>query len=230
MDDLVDVLAAPSTVFARREKAGFGGALVIVWIALSALFMIARPIMRPIMEAEMEKAQAKMAQANPNLTEEQRATAQTAAQKFGGVIATVGGIVGPPIAILILGLFVWLVGRIFGGQINAGQGVLIATYAYVPRIIGSILLVIQGFVLDVNKITSLAQVSIGPSRFFDPATTGAQLLMILTRFDVFVIWSTVLIAIAYHVMGKMSKGTAYGAAIVLWALGAVPTLLGALRG
>jgi hypothetical protein len=48
--------------------------------------------------------------------------------------------------------------------------------------------------------------------------------------DVFTIWETVLLAIGLEVTGKVSKSNAYLAAAIVWFIGALPALLGALRG
>jgi hypothetical protein len=229
MDDLVEVSISPATVFARSAKRSVGAAFMIVWLALAALAIIARPVITPIMEEQMRQAQVQMAASNPNMTAEQMESARAATEQVGGILGTIGGVVGPPIAILLLGLLIWVVGKVFGGQMTAGQGMLVATFAYVPRIFGAAALALQGFIIDVNTLTNFSQVSIGPARFFDATSTGATVLAVLLRFDVFVIWSTILIAVAYHVVGKMSKGAAYGAAFLLWVLGALPLLMGAMR-
>jgi ABC-type transport system involved in cytochrome c biogenesis permease component len=47
---------------------------------------------------------------------------------------------------------------------------------------------------------------------------------------VFTIWVTVLLAIGLHVVGKIPKQQAAIAAVIVWVVGALPALLGALRG
>jgi hypothetical protein len=46
---------------------------------------------------------------------------------------------------------------------------------------------------------------------------------------VFIIWTTVLLGIGLHVTGKIPKSKAMIAAFIVWALGALPAVLGALR-
>jgi hypothetical protein len=55
------------------------------------------------------------------------------------------------------------------------------------------------------------------------------MLVILSRFDVFIIWTTVLLGIGLHVTGKIPKSKAMIAAFIVGALGALPAVLGALR-
>lgn len=220
-DDLVETTFAPAQVFARRATSGFGAAFFILWILMSGVLFASRPLFEPVMQAQMEKSRAKMAAQNPNVTADQTKIAE----KVGGFIALAIIFVGPPIGILFLGLFVWLVGRVFGGAINIGQGMLIATFAYVPRFLGSVAVLGLSFIGDASKATNPAQFSLGPARFMDPANAVA--ITLASRIDVSLFWCTALIAIGYATIGKMDKGKAWTAAIALWILSALPALLGA---
>jgi hypothetical protein len=224
-DDLVEITFAPAQVFARRVTSGFGTAFFILWILMSGVLFASRPVFEPVMQAEMAKAREKMAQQNPNLTADQAAIGE----KVAGFIGVAIVFVSPPILMLVLGLLVWIVARMFGGAVNAGQGMLIGTLAYVPRFLGSVAVLALSFVTDSSKVTSAAQLTLSPARFMDPATSGLTVLSLVSRLDVTVLWGTAVIAIGYATIGKMEKGKAWGAAIALWVLGAVPVLLSALR-
>jgi len=50
---------------------------------------------------------------------------------------------------------------------------------------------------------------------------------LLGRMDVFTIWVTVLIAIGLAVTGRIPRGRAVMAAVVIWLIGALPGLAGA---
>lgn len=224
-DDLVEITFAPAQVFARRMTSGFGAAFFILWILMSGVLFASRPVFEPVMQAELAKAHEKMAQQNPNLTADQTAIAD----KVAGFVSVAIVVIGPPIGMLILGVFVWLVGRVFGGAVNAGQGMLIGTLAYVPRFLGSVAVLALSFVTDSSKVTNPAQLSLSPARFLDPATAGVAVLSLVSRLDVSVLWGTAVIAVGYATIGKMDKGKAWGAAITLWILGALPVLLQASR-
>ena len=222
-DDFVEMTFAPTQVFARRATSGFGTAFFILWILMSGVLFASRPLFEPVMQAQMEKARAKMAAQNPNVTADQTAIAE----KIGGYIAVAIIFVGPPIGMLLLGLIVWIVARVFGGAVNIGQGMLIGTLAYVPRFLGSVVVLGLSFVMDSSKSTNPAQFSLGPARFMDPASAGATVFALASRVDASILWGTAIIAIGYATVGKMDKGKAWTAAIVLWVLGAVPALIGA---
>lgn len=163
--------------------------------------------------------------ANPQLTQEMMDKQRPMMQTF----ASISAVVGMPIALLILGLATWAVGKIFGGSLTAGTGLLIACYAWVPRVVAGVLTDIQGLAMDTTKFTSQHQLSFSPARFFDPVTTSPALLAILGRLDVFTLWTTVLLAIGLVAAGKVAKEKQVLAGATMWLLGSLPALLQALR-
>jgi hypothetical protein len=72
-------------------------------------------------------------------------------------------------------------------------------------------------------------VSFGLGRLFDPDATSAVLLAIVGRVDLFIIWVTVLIGVGTYVLGKVTKAQAAIVAVLVWVIGALPSLYGALR-
>jgi hypothetical protein len=72
-------------------------------------------------------------------------------------------------------------------------------------------------------------VSFSLARFMNPDTSSAVAVALASRVDLFTIWITVLLAIGLYVVGKIPKQQAYIAAGIVWLLGAVPAILGALR-
>jgi hypothetical protein len=70
--------------------------------------------------------------------------------------------------------------------------------------------------------------SVGPARFLDPDTASAMSVALAARFDFFVLWITILLAIGLKVIGKIPMNKAMVAAILVWLVGALPALLGAI--
>ena len=81
--------------------------------------------------------------------------------------------------------------------------------------------------MDEASLTSRYKVSLGIGRFLDP--DNAMLLALVGRLDVFTLWITALIAIGIKVMTKASTGQAAAGAVIVWLVGALPTLIQALR-
>lgn len=226
VEDFVDIFVSPAKVFARRAKEGGATAFFVVAVALAAILYSGKNVMEPIMEAQTSKAMAAAQAKNPSLTAEQMQAGIAMQKKLMPVFM----IVGAPITLLAVGLLVWVVGKPFGAAITFGSSMMIASFAYVPRIIGGVFTDVQGLLMnDLSTLTNPSQVGLSPARFLDPATTNASVLALLMRFDLMTIWVTVLVGIAYASAGKLPKGKATAAAVVLWLVGTLFPLWGALR-
>ena len=77
-------------------------------------------------------------------------------------------------------------------------------------------------------MTSVAAISVSPARFVDPVTSPA-LYALLGRFDLFILWGVVLIAIGVQAAGRGARKQAWITAIGAWVIASLPTLWGALR-
>lgn len=225
-EDFLDIFYAPAQVFARRMDGKFGLALVVL-VVLSAVLMYAgMQALEPAYSGEVERQMAGAAAQNPNMTPEQ----MQAARGFGGIMMLVMGVIFLPIIVLLSGLTLWLVGKLFDSTQTLAQGLMVATYANFPRfVLGSLLMTLQGFVMDLSNVDRLYDVTFSAARFA-PEGSSELMLAILSRFDVFLIWAVVLLGIGLHVTGRIPKSKAMIAAFIVWALGSLPVVLGALRG
>jgi hypothetical protein len=75
----------------------------------------------------------------------------------------------------------------------------------------------------------MSRLTVGLGTLFDPDKTSPVLMALLIRVDVFTLWVTVLLAIGLQITGKVSKPNSYFAAALVWCVGALPGVLGALR-
>lgn len=222
LDDFMDIFYSPSAVFARRANSGFWIPMLIVTVLLGAIFMANRDLIDPIMEAEVARSMAKSAR---SLTPDQVA----AGRKIVGTFATVGAFVGTPIAIFLIGLVMWMVGKFVDAKQSLNAAIVVATFSYVPRVVEGIVSRIQGLFIDPASLNSRYSLSLGVGRFLDPDTTSPILFGLVGRIDLFTIWITVLIAIGIAVTGKVSRARASIVAAVVWLVGALPSVAGALR-
>ena len=85
----------------------------------------------------------------------------------------------------VLGVVAWIVGKLVGSKQTFQAAIAVAAWAYVPRVLGSVLGGVQGLLMDPAKLNSAFSISIGPARFFDPETTNPMLYQLLGRFDLF---------------------------------------------
>ena len=222
LDDFMDIFYAPSAVYARRANKSFWVPLLIISVLIGVIFIANRDLLEPIMDAEMTRALAK--RSGQGLTPEQ----MEAGRKVGGMFATVGAFVFTPFGILLLGFVIWLVGKFFDAKQTLNAAIVVATFAYVPRIVEGVVNRVQGLLIDTSSLNSRYSLSLGLGRFFDADTASPMLLALIGRIDVFTIWVTVLIAIGLAVTGKISRVRAAIAAAIVWLAGALPSVAGAL--
>jgi len=220
-EDFIDVFISPAELFRRRSDGKFGHALLVLILLIGIVFFLTRNAMQPIMDVEFQRSMA----ANPNMTPERIETAR----KFASSLAPVFVVVGLPITVFVLGAVIWLVGRVVGGRVNYAQAATIATFGYFPRALETITNGVQALLMDEAKLTSRFSVSLGLGRLLDPTKVSAPLLALLGRVDLFTLWITVLVAVGLKQMTRITTGQAVGGAVLVWLIGALPTLLQALR-
>jgi hypothetical protein len=224
-EDFIDLFYAPSQVFARRANGSAWIPLVVVTLGIGALFYLNSGVLQPMMDAEFDRGMAAAMRQNPRLTPEMA----EGFRRTGLRIAQIGGFIFLPIAIFMTGTAVWLLGKLFEAKQAYRSAMVVAAYAYVPKILESVLHGLQGLLLDPAQLDGRFRLSLGIGRFLDPNTTPPVLLALLGRVDVFTIWVTVLLAIGLSVTGGISRSRAFLAAPLIWALGAIPLVLQALR-
>ncbi len=219
-EDFIDILFTPSKVYARRANSGFWAVTLIVTVLVGGILLASSGAMEGIIDAEYERATAKMMEQNPNMTAEQLEAGR-------GVAATIGKVVifvMMPIVVLVVGLITWLVGKMFGAALSYTAAAMIVAYAYIPQVLASILVAVQGLVIDTSTMRGRFDLSLGVGRFLDADTTSPGLLALVGRIDLFTIWVTILIGIGIAVVGKLPRSQAMLAAAVIWVVGALPAV------
>lgn len=224
-EDFIDIFHAPSQVFARRERAGFGIPMLVVTVVLALLATANSGVLQPIIDAEFTRGTAAAMRQNPQLTPEMMQKGRA----FSEAIARYGAVVFVPVGIFLTGLALWLCGKLVDATEPLAAAVMVAAYAFLPRILEGILVGVQGLIVDPATLTGRFRLSLGLGRFLDPDSASPVLLALLGRVDLFTIWVTVLLAIGLSVTGRIPRSRAALAAALVWVLGALPQLMGALR-
>ena len=223
-EDFIDIIFAPASVFRRRERSSWLIPLLIVTIAIGVVSFASRGVMQPVMDAEFERVAEGMRK-NPQITEEMIDRARS----VGAWFTTYGPILFTPISIIVVGFMTWLVAKLVDARQTLHAAMVVAAYAFVPRVIQFIANAVQGLVLRADQLNGVVKLSFSPARFLDPATANPILIQVLNRFDLFTIWVTVLLAIGVYVTGRVTKNQAAIAGVLFWIVGAIPAILGALR-
>ncbi|HEY9478448.1 MAG TPA: YIP1 family protein [Gemmatimonadaceae bacterium] len=223
-EDIVEIFVSPAKVFARRKGRGFWLALLIFTVIMAALAIGTKPLMQPVYDAVWQQSSAQIAKQNPEITPEQLEKARGFQDKFAVVIA----VIFTPIMVLLTGLLLWIVGKLFDSDQRVGDAMMVSTFSFFPKILAVVAAALIAMYVDPSTITSQFSVTLGPGRFIDTAAQPV-LAAIVGRLDIFTIWVTVLLAVGLHVTGKVPKGKAAIAAIIVWILGALPGLYGAMK-
>jgi hypothetical protein len=226
VEDFIDIFASPAKVFARRVNANAVVPWLIVSVVLIALFFASRNALQPIYDGEMARGVEQAMKQNPKLTPE----VMEQSKGMMATIATVSVLAGIPIGLLGLGLVTWGVGKVLGGKLTYTTALNIAAFAWVPRIVDSVLKMVESLVLDVSKMTAATQISFSPARFIDPATMSPGLLNLLGRVDLITIWVTLLLTVGVIAAGKVDRKKGVLAVVLFFVIGALPQIFGALRG
>jgi hypothetical protein len=224
-EDFIDIFYAPSSVYERRAHSGFGIPMLVVTVLVGVIALANMGVMQPIMDAEFNRATAAAIKNNPQVTAEMMEKGRAIGETF----AKIGAFVFVPIAMFLTGLALWVVGKFFDAKESLAAAIMVASYAYVPRIVEGIINGVQGLLMDPATLDGRYRISLGVGRFLDPNATSPILLAIVGRVDLITIWITVLLAIGLTVTGKIPRSRAAMAAVLVWILGALPALLGAAR-
>lgn len=222
-EDFVDIFYAPSQVFARREHSGFVVPMLVVTVLSAVIFYAAFNAMSPIIDAEFSRASANAIRkgATPEMMEKGRA--------IGEKLMKVTAVVVPPLAIALTGLLLWAFGKFVGARQTLTAAVMVAAYAYVPRLVGTLLGAVQAMVMDPAQLTSRHAITFSAARFMDPDTSSPVLLAVAGHLELFILWSTVLLAIGLAVTGRIPRSRAALAAGLVWVFTLLPELLSAAR-
>ncbi|HSQ32512.1 MAG TPA: YIP1 family protein [Gemmatimonadaceae bacterium] len=219
-EDLIDIYFQPANVFRRRQNSSVWPPMLFVAIAVGVIFFITFNTLQPIFDAEFARGTAKALAKNPQMTPEM-------AEKMRGFSTSIGryaiGVI-MLVTMVVIGSVTWLVGKIVGSAQTYHAALVVAAWAYMPRVIGSVLAGVQGLLMDPAKLTSQLSISLSPARFYDVDATNPLLYQALGRLDLITIWVTILIGVGVYVTGKVSKGRATVVAVLMWVLGTLPAL------
>jgi Yip1-like protein len=225
VEDFFDIFVAPSAVYERRRDSSPWIPLLVVSVVLGAAYLATSGAMEPIMDAEFERGMKATLESDSRFTAEQLQQGRAFAEGFGKVMF----IAGAPIAIFFSGLGLMLTAKFVDAKLKLGTGVMIAAWAFVPRIIGAVATAVQLQMMRPESLDGLYRISTGPARFMDPDTASPLLLAFAGRLDVFILWTTVLFGIGLSVVARIPRSSAMLAAGGVWALGSFFALYGALR-
>jgi hypothetical protein len=143
-EDFIDIFYAPSSVYARRANSGFGIPMLVVTVLIGVITLANSGVMQPILDAEFARGTAAAMKQNPQITPEMMAKGRA----LGETLARIGAFIIIPIAMFVTGLVLWIVGKFFDAKQTLAAAIMVASYAYVPRILENVLNGVQGLLMD----------------------------------------------------------------------------------
>ena len=224
-EDFIDIFVSPSEVFERRRNSGFFVPLLIFAVVSTALSIAGHGAMQPILDAEFARGIASAVKQNPSMSPAAMEKARGFSDKFFPILVAFMSFLMP----LMVGVFLWIAGKFVGAKEDIGAACMIAAYSFIPRILDTILRIAQAFLLDPSALNGQYRVALSPARFLDPDTASQVSIALLGRIDVFTIWVTVLLAIGLSVVARIPRSRAAVAAAIVWFVGSLPAIFGALR-
>jgi membrane protein, antimicrobial resistance system len=223
-EDFIDIFYAPRSVFERRQDQSPWPTIWIVTVVLTLVTVLTFNAIAPVFETETRAAFTKAMAKTPQLTQD-----IVEKQVSFGLIGRKWGVVAFPIIALVVGLFVWLVGKIVGSKATYQQALVVVAYSSVIGLAQAIVIGAQGLVMDVSSLTTVDQLSLSAARFMDKATASPALYAILKQIDVFGIWGLIVTAIGVQVTGKLTRQRAIVFAVIWWGVGTLIAFVIALR-
>jgi len=219
-EDLIDIFFSPAAVFRRNEKKSVWPPLLFVSLAIGVIFFATFNQLEPIFDAEFTRGMAKAAATNPQITPE----VVTKMKGVSEMVTRYGLSVIMFVTVLVVGIVSWIVGKLVGSAQSLHAALVVAAWAYMPRVIGAVLGGVQGLLMDQSSLTGQLAISLSPARFFAPDQPNPLLYQVIGRFDLITIWVTILLAVGLHVTGKVSKGRAALFGVIMFIVGALPAI------
>ncbi|AMW05151.1 YIP1 family protein [Gemmatimonas phototrophica] len=221
LEDSLEVLWAPATVFQRSATRGVGMYMLVLTAFLIIVMLATKGLLQPYMDANYDLQMIKMAEQGKPVPTEGLETIRSISSwtlLIGwSLTAVFSGIAG--------GIITWLAAKLVRTPLAFGRAVFIATLASVPRVIGFLSMAVQGALVNPDTITSPFSASLGPARFLDARTANSAVLAILGGIDLFTAWNIVITAIGVSVIAKTSRSSGWIVSVIAWALSVILTLL-----
>lgn len=143
--------------------------------------------------------------------------------KFSGIQEKVGmgcAILAPPVGYLVTALLFMVAFNLVGGEIKFPASLSVTLHALMPWAVATLLsipVVLSKTTLDLDSLQSRGLLASNLAAVA-PADAGKPLLALLSSFDLFSVWTVVLLIIGYQVVAKVPKRTAVATVLALWAV------------
>lgn len=162
-----------------------------------------------------------------SMTPEQMEQAMHRGASMGAVLAHLGGLLSPPILLLIIaGLGLLIVNGIFGGQIKFPTAFAVTCYANLIGVLGALMGVLLILLGDPEQFNPRNAVPTNLGFFLNPLGTSKPLMAFASSLDIMPLWLIGLLGVGFsEATGRKVKPLSIFAAFfglwVIWVLGKV---------
>ena len=208
---MVGALFSPDETF-RDIAARPDFALPLIVILVLSIF--SGIVLAPRLDYDSMKVA--MARANPNMSPDDINRGVKMASAIGKVSAYASPVFVLIIFSIVAGVLL-LAFRLFGGEGTFKQAFSVTLYAWIPRVIQSVILtaiVLAKGTVDVNEMATVVRSN---PAFLVDMTEHPVLFSFLSTFDVFALWSIVLLIIGFAYVSRFSKAKSATIIISIWA-------------
>jgi hypothetical protein len=211
---VVGVLFSPTRTFeVIRERPTWLVAVVV----LVAVSMISGYFVVQKLDIE-DVVRSSIGNSSRQLSEDQLEQAIAIQEKVIPVISIAGPVVFLPAACLLTALLFWVLLKMLGGEISYKASFAATVHGLVPTGISALLslpVVLSRSELGFEEVRSGSILASNLAVFASEETSNAMRTL-LASFDVFSIWSVVLLTIGFGVVARVSRAKATAAVIGLW--------------
>jgi hypothetical protein len=213
---IVGVLFAPTATFqdiARRPDI----IVPLLAIVLISFVTIAATFRNIDFESMIAQQQEVMREKNPNMS----AADFDRVAKFSTAITKVGIWLSPFLIIIgfvVISGILLLSFRLFGGEGNFKQAFSATLYSWMPRLVGGIIGTIVVLARGKVDLMELQTIVKSNPAFLVDAKEQPVLFALLTNFDLFGLWSLVLLIIGFAALARVSKAKSAVIVLSLWVI------------
>jgi hypothetical protein len=213
---LIGVLTSPEKTFQSiRERPSWVVALLVVLLVGAGVYLV--------MSQRMDMAEIvreSIAAQDREVPPEQAEAIIDFYDRFGRAMAYGFIFVLQPILWVLATLCLWVATRLVGGEATFKQGWATVIHSQLPQAVGGLLSLPAILSRDTFHFEDVQTGSVLPSNlgFLAPEGASAAVLSLLSAFDLFKLWTLVLLVIGFAAVARLKKGTAAAAVVGCWAL------------
>jgi len=213
---LFKVLFSPAEVFEKVKKSPkvFLPIIFLTLIVTGTTSYYAYQMNAPVI---MEK-QLEMSGRASQLSDEMKDKIIETQSKYVKYTTPIGAVLGTPIMLLLVGLYLFIAAKLMGSDAGYGQNLAVAVYGSAPAIIAMV--VAFAIMLTGDASTTVFQDLI-PSNvgyFFPMEEVGKKLYILLKSVDFFSIWKFIIMIIGFSTITGAKTWKSAAVILVPWAL------------